>query len=344
MPIAFIPPAHSAVPHAVFGKLPRRADFVRFGGAHLAVREFDELLARSLAYASRQPDWDEAACLGGGAVDFQFTASDGRECFIGVLHPSHDESGRIFPLVAGAILPGAVVAPYAPELAIANELYFSGLRDQLTSAVASAVDLVACRHFLDTWTAPNPHAQDDIDLAAQILASHLDRANAAQWHAALMESGQGGLDDALLAYLFRDNVAHRAVAPVLLPLSGTQGEDTLDQAAWLALYRAASGHRLAPDYLCATREGRRTLIVSPGRPDERSLAALWNVAPEPAAHADAFPWKQHPVQAEAAWTLGRQLQDPAPGLVPLIETLERIVRHLADDSPRGDFRPFSFID
>ncbi|MDR3213287.1 MAG: type VI secretion system-associated protein TagF [Azoarcus sp.] len=341
MPIIFMP-ARSAVPrYTVFGKLPRRADFVRIGDGAAVVREFDELLARSLAYASRQPDWDEAQYLAGGACDFQFTSDNGRECFTGVLHPSHDEAGRLFPLVAGAILSAPLIVPHTPELTIANELFFSGLREQLASAVAHAVDLVACRQFLDIWITPNPYAEDDIGLAAQILTRHLNRANAALWHAALIETGQGGLDDCLLAHLFQDSAARRGAAPVLLPLSATQGEDTLDQAAWLALYRAASGCDLAPDYLCLSRSGRRTLIVSPGRLHERSLAPVWGMAPEPAA--DAASWRQHPAQARAAWALARQLQDPAPGLAPLIDTLARIVRGLAAP-PRNPPFPFSFIN
>jgi type VI secretion system protein ImpM len=324
-------PSRDAVPrHAVFGKLPQRADFVSVdGGGHPVVQAFDELLARSLALASRHPDWNEKNVLAAGPCDFQFTSDDGRECFTGVLHPSRDKTGRFFPLVAGVILPAPAIVPYSPELTIANELFFSGLREQLASAVDHAVDLLACRQFLDTWTVPNPHAREDIELAAQILARHLARIPAPNWHAALVDAGLGGLDDCLLAYMFQHSAAWHTDAPVLLPLSGTQGEDTLDQAAWLALYRAASGRGgQVPDYLCAMRGGRRYLAVLPTRSGEQSLAALWGVQPEPPADGDKRP--PHPAQAEAAWALARQLQNPALDLAALIEILARIARESAD--------------
>jgi type VI secretion system protein ImpM len=342
MPFAFKPARDATPRYAVFGKLPRRADFVRIsGGTHLALQEFDDLLTRSLAAASRQPDWDETTCLGEGASDFQFTSSDGHECFTGVLHPSRDETGRFFPLVAGVILPASAIVPYFPELIIANELFYSGLRDQLTSAIDHAVDLVACRQFLDTWSAPNPHAQDDIDLAAQILARHMERTQVVQWHAALMEAGLGGLDDCLLAFVCQTVAAHGTNAPILLPLSRVEGESALDQAAWLALYRAAgNGH--SPDYLCTVRDGRRHLAISPWRFGKGFLAALWARPPE---QPDGnVLWKQRPAQAEAAWVLARQLQDPTLSLAPLCTTLERLHRNLAGKPSREHAFPLSFIN
>ncbi|MDR0702836.1 MAG: type VI secretion system-associated protein TagF [Azoarcus sp.] len=342
MPIAFMPSRDAAPRYAVFGKLPQRADFVRIdGGGHPVVQAFDDLLARSLAFASRQPDWDEKHILSQGPCDFQLTSDDGRECFTGVLHPSRDKTGRIFPLVAGVILPAQAIVPHSPELTIANELFFSGLREQLASAVDHAVDLIACRQFLDTWTVANPHARDDIELASQILARHLKQTSASRWHVALMDAGLGGLDDCLLAHIFQDSAAAwRAVAPALLPLSGTQGEDTLDQAAWLALYRAASGRGAhAPDYLCAMRDGRRYLAILPTRSSgEYGLAALWGVQPGLPAEGDDIP--PHPAQADAAWTLARQLQNPALDLAALVEILARIARELADKPSRSS--PFNF--
>ncbi|MCL1861521.1 MAG: type VI secretion system-associated protein TagF [Proteobacteria bacterium] len=344
MPIAYKPARDTIPRYAVFGKLPRRADFVRIGGDHPLPREFDELIGRSLALLQRQSGWIEESCLGTGACDFQFTSRDGRECFTGVLHPSRDESGRVFPLVAGILLPAQAVVPYAPELSIANELYFSGLREQLSSAVENAVDLVACRQFLETWAAPNPHAGEDIALGEEILKRHMNRTSAGEWHVALQEAGLGGLDDLLLASTLSDSTMQRKAAPVLLPLSGKEGEDTLDLAAWLALYRVASGQHCTPDYLCGFRNGQRVLAVSSGRFGEWFLAALWGMKPMPPADGSNTAWKQHPMQTEFALTLGRLLLDPTVNLAQLIEALERIVRNLADKPVRNKGFHFSFVN
>jgi type VI secretion system protein ImpM len=339
MPIAFTPSRDAAPRYAVFGKLPQRADFVRIDTGHLPVREFDDLLASSLVRAVHQPEWNESACLNLGACDFQFTSSDGRECFIGVLHPSRDEAGRFFPLVAGIVLPAQAVVPSSPELAIANELFFSGLREQLASAVGHADDLIDCCHFLNTWAASNPNARDDIELAGQILARHMNSAIALDWHIALVDAGHGGLDDILLSLAFHEFAPSGGFSPVSLPLSGANGEDTLDEAAWLALGRTALGGARSPDFLAFTRRGRRRLILVPGRIDRKLLESLWLAgASEPKASGDTR-WR-HSAHAAVVFELARQLQDPALTLASLEAALERIIRNLADTRPRSRTFPF----
>ena len=340
MPIAYMPVRDASPSYTVFGKLPRRADFVRIDAGYAVTREFDELLAKSLALAHRQPDWNEAVCLSAGPSEFLFTSSDGRECFTGVIHPSRDEAGRVYPLVAGVILPARAVVPQAAELSIANELFFSGLCEQLESAVGNAVDLLACRQFLETWAAPNPHVEDDLGLAAQILAGHMNRTPAEQWHSVLMDAGQDGLDDRLLAFTFHALAPYSASPPTLLPLSKMDGEDTLDQAAWLALCRTAANNGACPDFVAMTRQGQRYLALSPGRMNGRFLVPLWGVTPEASEDVDNPSWRRHPAHAEVAYALARQLQDPAVTLSSLQEALERIARTLADKTARDN--PFSF--
>ncbi|MDR1424125.1 MAG: type VI secretion system-associated protein TagF [Azoarcus sp.] len=337
MPITFLPVRDGTPRYTVFGKLPRRADFVRVeAGCPVAV-EFDELLGKSLALAAGRiaPD--------AGTSDFQITSRDGRWCLIGVLTPSRDEAGRIYPLVAGIVLPAQAIVPCAPELAIANELFFSSLAEQLASAVENAVDLVACRQFLETWIAPNPHVGDDIELASRLLTRHLARTSAADWHAALLDAGAGGIDDKLLAIIFSESRA--AGHPVFLPLSETPGEDRLDQAAWLALCRAALGNGRSPDFVLVRRAQRRHLAVSTGRLDGKFLAAaLWGESPGAQEIASEAPERRHPAHAALAFSLARQLQDPALTLAALETTLGRFALDVAAAPPRKPAFSFSFAD
>jgi len=334
MPISFVPARDTTAQYAVFGKLPDRDDFIRLGVSnHPVVLEFDGVLARSLAYVNRQPNWNEAAVLRAGSSDFLFTTYDRRWCYFGVLLPSHDKAGRLFPLVAGIILPAHALAPASAEFPLANELYFSGLRETLTSTVNTG-DLHLCQRFLNTWVAPNPHARDDIELAGQLLARHLARTPLARLQAILYDNSGPGFDDILLAFIFYADTLRRlgTSAPkqvIELPLSGKEGEATLDQAMWLAFYRAAIGKDKTrfPDFV-ARNGARRILTLAPGRLGERCLGALWGMPNELAsmlviAGSDA-PWNRHPAWITAAYDLGRQVQNPDALLASLLSTVERI--------------------
>ncbi|MDR1227891.1 MAG: type VI secretion system-associated protein TagF [Azoarcus sp.] len=342
MPIA-LPATREASPrYAIFGKLPRRADFVRVGTDHSAATEFSELLGKSLALAGSQPDWRVRAAA--DASDFQMTSRDGRWRLAGVLMPSHDEAGRIYPLVAGVVLPAQAGAACAPEFIIANELFFSGLAEQLASAVENAVDLIACRQFFETWIAPNPHASDDIALAAQILARHMDETLASNWRTVLAGADAGDIDDWLLPFLFHARAPRARCAPILLPLSEAPGEDRLDEAAWLALLCTAMGNGRTPDFITVKRGEKRHLAVPPGRLDEKFLAAaLWGATTgTPGAGGEAL--RQPPERAAIAFDLARQLQDPALTLASLQTVLERLAHELATGATPQNTLPFPFTD
>ncbi|WP_255992258.1 type VI secretion system-associated protein TagF [Chitinolyticbacter albus] len=340
MPISFMRTQDALPQYSVFGKLPRRADFVRINASHPVAQEFDELLAKSLTLASQQPGWNEDTYLNAGASDFHYTSNDGRWCFFGVLQPSRDEAGRLYPLVAGAILPAQAVAPHAAELSIANELFFAGLRDQLATAIDNSVEMLACRQFLDAQLTQNAHANADVELAIQVLERHLKRTAASQLQADLAEAGHGELDAHLLAFVFYAELLRRygASAPkqvVLLPLPKKAGEDTLGQATWLAIYRASmrvSASRF-PDFISVVRNGRRYLAVAPERFSERFLAVLWGLEPDPLSvldvNAEDAPWTHHQAYAEASYILGRQLQDPGFNLESLLSITKKLTTSLA---------------
>ncbi|UXY14570.1 type VI secretion system-associated protein TagF [Chitiniphilus purpureus] len=339
MPISFVRTGDITAQYAVFGKLPRRADFVRINATHPVAQEFDHLLAKSLTWSQQQPEWQEARYLAAAASDFHFTSSDGRWAFFGVLQPSRDEAGRLYPLVAGAILPAAAVSSHLAELAIANELFFAGLRDQLAAAVDSSVEMLACRQFLDDQLTQSNRANADVELAGNVLERYFQQTPAARLQTELTALGLGGLDAHLLAFLFYGELLRRYVGSVprqaiLLPLLQQPGEDILGLATWLALHRAAAkGHARVPHCLTLQREGRRYLALAPECFPERFLGMLWGLAPEPTTVVnvvdDDAPWMHHQAYAEASYILGRQLADPALNLQSLRQILEKLTSSIA---------------
>jgi type VI secretion system protein ImpM len=332
MPISFFPSRDVAPRYAVFGKLPHSADFVRLGqSSHPAVQEFDGVIARSISYCGRRQTWDESRALRAEASCFQFTTHDRRWCFLGVLQPSLDAAGRFYPLAAGIILPAHAVAPYGPELAVANEPFFADLRQAVAIAIRAG-DLPACQRCLASWSAENPGAQDDFALARQLLARHLARTPAFRLQALLGESFSGyspdadSLTDTLLAFIFCAALLRRegdrATKQVLcLPLSNGQGEGALDVAAWLALYRAASGSRGYPDFIIHGT-GSGSLMLAPGRLGERCLGPFWGISPDMTdAAVRETPWRQHPGWARSAAALSRCVQNPGTDLASILTTV-----------------------
>lgn len=340
MSIGFMRAQDTGARYAVFGKLPRREDFVRLNTAHPVVQEIDETLGRSLAWAVRQPGWDETAYFARGASNFQLTSADGRWVFIGGLQPSRDLAGRVYPLVAGVVRPSSEVAGHLPELPIVNELFHAGLREQLASAVENSVELIACRQFLDAQLAQRARAGAEIELAASVLERHLHRTPAAQLERDLQQAGSASLEAHLLAFVFYLALARRYAgsAPalaVLLPLPDRPGEDVLGQAAWLALYRAAAGAPLArqPQVITTGISGRPYLMLAPERLTERTLGGMWGVSFEPSSLVDPSeenpPWFRHQAYAEASYILGRQLSDPELSLHALCGILARVAQSVA---------------
>jgi type VI secretion system protein ImpM len=168
--------------YAVFGKLPKCADFVRVNGAHPVVIEFDRLIADSLEWARRQPTWSEASYLAADPCDFHFVSRDGRWALLGVMHPSKDAAGRLYPLVAGIVLPVVGVVSHAFLFPIVGELFFSALREQLRKAVESSSQLLACRQFLELQLKHHERLDADVELAAAVLERHLEQTPAANLH------------------------------------------------------------------------------------------------------------------------------------------------------------------
>lgn len=324
---------------AIFGKVARRDDFVRVNAGHAAVVEFDRLLGKSLARSSVEPGWTEESYLARGCSEFHVGSDDGRSAFFGVLRPSRDRAGRLYPLVAGVLLPSSRIELLDAERAVANELFLLGLREQLDNAVANASELIACREYLEAHVALLAARAADFKLADTVLTRHLHQTPAASLQRDLLDAAGGPLEAHLLAFLFYVSLARRYAgsAPrqvMLLPLPARAGEDALGQGAWLALYAAATCAQGAPvpQSLVVELAGRRYLALAPHGLSERFLRLVWGKPPDAPSVidlcADASPWYRHQAYAEAACILGRQLADPSLSLHGLCRILEQLSRSI----------------
>lgn len=325
---------------AIFGKVALRDDFVRVGAGHPAVVEFDRMLGKSLAWSLGEPGWTDERYLARGCSEFHVVSNDRRSTFSGVLLPSRDRAGRLYPLVAGVVLPASRVEPLSAEQAVANELFLMGLREQLDNAIDNASELIACRAYLETHVVHLAAPASDAELASNVLARHLVETSAACLQRDLLDGACGTLEAHLLAFLFYVSLARRYVgsAPrqaMLLPLPQRAGEDALGQGAWLALYRAATCGQCGPMPQCLAIElaGRRFLALAPLGFSERFLGLLWG-SPSDAPSVidvcdDASPWCRHQAYVEASYILGRQLADPSLSLYDLCRILEQLSRSIS---------------
>jgi len=92
-----------------FGKHPSAGDFLRHNASSPEVLGLDDWLASALAAGPRlMPAWE--ATFGEGATLCFLCHRGAGRCLLGVLSPSHDRSGRLFPLILFAELDSASIA------------------------------------------------------------------------------------------------------------------------------------------------------------------------------------------------------------------------------------------
>ncbi|WP_047391517.1 type VI secretion system-associated protein TagF [Chitinibacter sp. ZOR0017] len=323
--------------YAVFGKLPRRADFIRINAGHPMVQDVDQRFARSLADITVNPEWVEAY-LGHGPSEFMLRSQDGKWSFLGVVHPSQDEAGRKYPLSAGVCVPGESLTGAEALYLLANELFYTGLRDQLSSAIDNSVEMLACKQFLEEQISFSARSAADIDLAEQLLQRYMSQLSSQTLGQRLQAAGLQDLESTLLAFMFYLKLVQRFGAGMspqvfVLPLPAQQGEAILGAAVWLDLYRTATEFLPAHPINLAliTRAEQKYLVLSPAEFDQKTIQLFWGadlqLARSILAQGQVGPWCSHQRYAEAAYVLGRQLSDPSLNVLKL----KAVVRQIASN-------------
>nr|WP_294867923.1 type VI secretion system-associated protein TagF [uncultured Pseudogulbenkiania sp.] len=329
----------AAASYCIFGKLPRRADFIRINATHPAAAQLDHLLADSISLLS--PDTEAFARYRAMPPScFVLRSRDQDWLSLGVIQPSHDESGRNYPLVAVTQLPASLALPPLAVLLLTCELFFSGLKDQLASAIDNAVEMVACRQFLEAQALFGVASNDDVALAEQLLSRHLTITPAHQLEGLLARQPGHTLEATLLAFMFHSQLQHRfrdslCVQTYLLPLPATDGEDMLAAATWLSLYQAAASAHGADDTQCLliNRPDGRFLALQPRSLDAHIVAQCWGERLDQRFVVDIgdeqAPWRRHQSYAEASYILGRRLNDPGLSVAQLRDLVTSLARSIA---------------
>ncbi|NTV10810.1 MAG: type VI secretion system-associated protein TagF [Zoogloea sp.] len=330
--------------YTLFGKLPNRPDFVRINHNHPAALEFDELIQRTFERSSARIDWLGCDVLP-GAVDFLYVTRDYRHTMLGVLSPSFDQAGRRYPLVAAAILPSDSIDGFLPCSPIAYEVFFDGLRAQVTNAVENSVEALSCRQFLESEVRSHENACADFELAENIVQRFMATQPAARMGDLLATSLTAPvLQQALLNLIFYreflqrfDNAATNQI--ISLPLSGNNGEQALIASAWLSMLSAlcvgkgVRGGNWRGSYLVVRQShDAARLVVSAGRIPEPFPLVMLGAAVDGSTQLDLAnehdAWKSHRMYAEVSYALGRLLADPACLLSTLCDFLGDISRQL----------------
>lgn len=332
----------SIATYTIFGKLPGRGDFLYINATHPIAREFDNILAQSLDAVSSTPGWEENYDHA-GPCDFFFVSQDLHHAFIGAMHPSRDSAGRRYPLVAGIITPSESISEFMPYLPLVYELFFTGLREQLISGIDNSVEMLACRHFLETQLGNSRHASADLDLAQELLTRFHQYQPATSLEALFEQRGNRGLlERALINIGFSLELSKRFNAPstqqqISLPLPGDTAVDVFYSATWLMIYMQFS-HHLRGDalsgYFISHRNGVSHLTIVPDRIPSRLTHALQGAAPDPLTVLDLDtpnpPWATHRLYAEASYLLGRELLDPQANIRRVIEFTAQLAEKIGN--------------
>jgi len=117
-----------------FGKLPSRADFVRFNATAPVYRAFDDWIQGGLRTAA-SPQYAEfnQAYASAGTSCFVFRPAGGHGALVGAIRPSRDQAGRNYPFF---------VATPVDEVARLEEygLFFDRAAELVSSAVESRLN------------------------------------------------------------------------------------------------------------------------------------------------------------------------------------------------------------
>lgn len=326
------------VSFCIFGKLPRRADFIRINATHPAAERLDQLLAQSIhTLGSDEKNIRRYRAM--PASCFVIRSSDKQWVSLGVIQPSHDESGRNYPLSAAIQLPGNMPLPSLSVLLLSCELFFSGLKEQLCNAIDNSVEMLACRQFLETQSIFGASSSNDLALAEQLLGHHMSNTPVDSLAALLKQRNQSDLESTLLAFIFHSRLLNKfrdslSAQTYLLPLPDSDGDDILCAATWLSLYLTAAGEANGgAQCLLINGPDGRYLALQTSTLDAQVFTQCWG---EPLDHRfivdvseDEAPWRKHQAYAEAAYILGRRLSDPKLSVSQLRDLIANLARNIS---------------
>lgn len=338
----------STVQAVIFGKLPHRSDFLRINATHPVAHELDELIQGALEQCRLQDRWEERydACP---MLDLCYTSRDRKWLLVGTLRTSRDQSGRRYPLVAGVAFPTQSMAGERRLIPIACEVYFEGLREQLTHTVSGPGEGHDCREFLESqaslWATGS---SSDMPLAAEIIHHFLDTQHPSILEAPLQEDTPAGtITQAILNLIFFRDFLRRfssmgAAQTIELPLRNGKGIAPLHASAWLALLAAIHGPESPWQGSFLLRHGpgeasARLFATFGQMPDRALIAALGGIPPEDGRmdlSTEQKVWRAHRIYPETAYALERTVANPILVISGLISFITNTCKKITTINPQ----------
>jgi type VI secretion system protein ImpM len=121
---------------ALLGKAPCQGDFIRWNAGDAVSQQFHRWLEEGHEAVRRAN-----VLLPAEPIHFVFTAAGARQALVGVMAPSSDKVGRIFPLAAYLVADTPALAGHANVLLPgSHEAFFAGARQLLSDAATLPAD------------------------------------------------------------------------------------------------------------------------------------------------------------------------------------------------------------
>lgn len=319
-----------AMNYSLFGKLPRRADFLRVNATNPVAQEYDQLLADAVVKLTQNEGWESAYDVTGASL-FAYKSRDASAWLVGGQYPSHDQESRRFPLVAGVVRDTADIGTNLHLLPLAYEVFYSGLLGHLSNAIANSVDAVSCRSFLEGFSGSANQTGTDFDLANALLRKFAEEHGAAHLQDILrMAYPHAQLEQALLNIAFYANFirhfSHRVTAQeIVLPLPNRQGSSLLVASVWLALISNLIGdaQRIAGFFF---RDNFIVIAIDIFSEKFSPLLPLIQSAKVRGLMltSENEAWCSHPHYAEVSYALTRVLTEPDASLQAVFDCTQQI--------------------
>ncbi|MFT3930591.1 MAG: type VI secretion system-associated protein TagF [Spongiibacteraceae bacterium] len=320
----------SASSYSLFGKLPRRADFLRINATNPVAHEYDQLLANAVVKLTQNDGWESAYDATDASL-FAYRSRDAQSWFVGGQFPSHDIELRRFPLVAGITRAASDIGDNLHLLPLAYEVFYSGLLGQLSNAIGNSVDAVSCRSFLEGFAGNATQTGTDFDLAGALLHRFADEQDAEYLQNILrMAYPQAQLEQALLNIAFYANFirhfSHRITAQeIVLPLPNRQGSSLLIASVWLALIGNLAGdaQRIVGFFF---RDNFIVIALDIFSEQFSPLLPLINSAKVRGLMltSEHEVWSSHPYYAEISYALDRLISESGTSIQSIFDCTKQI--------------------
>lgn len=125
---------------ALLGKAPCQGDFIRWNAGDPVSQQFHRWLEEGHEAVRRAN-----VQLPAEPISFVFTMAGGRQALVGMMAPSSDKVGRVFPLTVYVPVDLAPLAGRAPTLPGSHQAFFTGTRQLLADAATLSADELSKR-------------------------------------------------------------------------------------------------------------------------------------------------------------------------------------------------------